>query len=400
MKNENAIEVNNLSKKYTKKDGSEFWALKDVSFNLKKGETLGIIGANGSGKSTLLKIMSDILKPSHGHAVLHGKVASILDIGTGFHPDLTGNENVFLSGTLMGMSKKEIELVYSELIDFSELSDFINEAVKTYSSGMYMRLAFSIFAYLKPEILILDEVFSVGDVAFQKKCNLKLKELLKKDITLVMVSHSIDEISNMCSRIIIIEKGMVIQDGHSFDITNFYLEQIHSINPFNSNYEPITSKIFNPPIGNNVLKLSKTYLKATKKETGDELYMEDQIELYFEYDKIDEGSVELVVFIFTAENYLIFSDSKAFRNDYKRDNTQKGKYLEKVTIPPNYFNRGLFFVSLAISTNQDLSQKSIDIDSFLSFKISLSDWDKKNKWSQVISSPLRPMLNWSIKKIS
>ena len=171
MKNENAIEVNNLSKKYTKKDGSEFWALKDVSFNLKKGETLGIIGANGSGKSTLLKIMSDILKPSHGHAVLHGKVASILDIGTGFHPDLTGNENVFLSGTLMGMSKKEIELVYSELIDFSELSDFINEAVKTYSSGMYMRLAFSIFAYLKPEILILDEVFSVGDVAFQKKCN-------------------------------------------------------------------------------------------------------------------------------------------------------------------------------------------------------------------------------------
>ena len=180
-------------------DGDSFWAIKDISFDVKQGELLGIIGKNGAGKSTLLKIMSRVTTPTRGCIKIKGRVSSLLEIGTGFHPELTGRENIFLNGAIMGMDKREIRRKLDEIIAFAEVEKFINTPVKRYSSGMYVRLAFAVAAHLEPEILIVDEVLAVGDAAFQKKCLGKMREVGKEGRTVLFVSHNMGTISRLCS---------------------------------------------------------------------------------------------------------------------------------------------------------------------------------------------------------
>jgi lipopolysaccharide transport system ATP-binding protein len=190
-----------------------FWALNDVSFEIKKGEAVGIIGRNGAGKSTLLKILSRITKPTEGYVRIHGRIGSLLEVGTGFHPELTGRENVYLNGAIIGMRKKEIDRKFDEIVAFAELETFIDTPVKFYSSGMYVRLAFAVAAHLEPEILLVDEVLAVGDAAFQKKCMGKMGKVAKEGRTVLFVSHNMSAMSSLCNRVLLFEKGAMVFDG-------------------------------------------------------------------------------------------------------------------------------------------------------------------------------------------
>lgn len=200
----------------------EFWALKDVSFDVRAGERVGIIGANGAGKSTLLKILSRVTSPTEGRAEIRGKVASLLEVGTGFHPELTGRENIFLNGAILGMPRTEIRRKFDQIVDFSGVEKFIDTPVKHYSSGMYVRLAFSVSAWLDPDILILDEVLAVGDQGFQKKCELRMKELTKEGRTVIFVSHSMATINQMCQKALYLEHGRAVSFSSVQEATEEY----------------------------------------------------------------------------------------------------------------------------------------------------------------------------------
>jgi len=201
---------------------TEIWALKDVSFSVRRGEAVGVIGRNGAGKSTLLKILSRITPPTTGSAGMRGRVGSLLEVGTGFHPELTGRENVFLNGAIIGMSRREVASKFDAIVDFAEIRDFIDTPVKRYSSGMYVRLAFAVAAHLEPDILLLDEVLAVGDLAFQRKCMEHAKRLLAKGVTLLLVSHNMFSIKSMCKRAIYLAGGRVVADGPVEQVTRQY----------------------------------------------------------------------------------------------------------------------------------------------------------------------------------
>ncbi|MGH9800730.1 MAG: ABC transporter ATP-binding protein [Blastocatellia bacterium] len=201
------------------------WALKDVSFEIKHGEVIGIIGRNGAGKSTLLKILSRITEPTEGRIIIHGRIGSLLEVGTGFHPELTGRENIYLNGAILGMRRAEIARKFDEIVDFAGIERFLDTAVKYYSSGMYMRLAFAVAAHLEPEILIVDEVLSVGDAQFQKKCLGKMGEVAESGRTVLFVSHNMAAVERLCSKVIVLENGRVIGDGQPRAMISNYLRE-------------------------------------------------------------------------------------------------------------------------------------------------------------------------------
>lgn len=209
----------------------DFWALQDVTFDVQAGEVLGIIGANGAGKSTLLKILSRVTAPTSGEVRVKGRIASLLEVGTGFHPELTGRENIFLNGAILGMSKAEIRKKLDEIVAFSEVEKFIDTPVKRYSSGMYVRLAFAVAAHLEPEILIVDEVLAVGDVAFQNKCLGKMSEVSRGGRTVLFVSHNMTAVQNLCVKSVWIDKGVIRQLGPTSDIVHAYLAPTHALHP-------------------------------------------------------------------------------------------------------------------------------------------------------------------------
>jgi len=252
MPNETAIEVNDLSKRYEisgdqagylllteriterikslgrRPKPQEFWALRDVSFEVKRGETLGVIGHNGAGKSTLLKVLSRITPPTKGDARLHGRVGALLEVGTGFHPELTGRENVFLNGAILNMKRREIQSRFDEIVEFADIGPFIDTPVKRYSSGMQLRLAFSVAAHLEPEILIIDEVLSVGDLAFQQKCLGRMEAASREGRTVVFISHSLPSVINLCDRAIMLSEGRVAAAGKVGEVVDAYVGDVTS----------------------------------------------------------------------------------------------------------------------------------------------------------------------------
>ncbi len=203
-----------------------FWALKDVSLEVKQGEVLGIIGRNGAGKSTLLKILSRVTAPTSGEVRIKGRIASLLEVGTGFHPELTGRENIFLNGTILGMTKGEIRGKLDEIIAFAEIEKFIDTPVKRFSSGMYVRLAFAVAAHLEPEILIVDEVLAVGDVEFQRKCSGKIRDVARQGRTVLFVSHNMPAIQKLCGSCMLLQNGTAAAKGPTYDIVDLYLSRI------------------------------------------------------------------------------------------------------------------------------------------------------------------------------
>ena len=243
------IKVENLSKKYLlgsigstgikslikKNVREEFWALKDINFEINKGEIVGVIGKNGAGKSTLLKVLSKITHPTTGRIEIDGKISSLLEVGTGFHPELTGRENVFMNGTILGMTKHEIHSKFDEIVAFSGIEKFIDTPVKRYSSGMYVRLAFAVAAHLEPEIMIVDEVLAVGDLEFQKKCLGKMNDVAGNGKTVLFVSHNMGSVKQLCPKSILLKKGELIDFNKTSDIINQYLtgsnvEELYEVN--------------------------------------------------------------------------------------------------------------------------------------------------------------------------
>nr|WP_299202767.1 ABC transporter ATP-binding protein [uncultured Brumimicrobium sp.] len=241
---EKAISIKGLSKRYSigvvkdtsfraslagvfkkkKNPNNDFWALKDVSFDVEQGEVIGIIGKNGAGKSTLLKVLSKITQPTEGRIEINGRVASLLEVGTGFHPELTGRENIYLNGTLLGMTRKEVAEKLEEIVEFSGVRKFIDTPVKHYSSGMYVRLAFSVAAHLEPEILIIDEVLAVGDAEFQKKCLGKMKDVAGEGRTVIFVSHDLAAVKNLCTRCVLLNNGSISMIGTTSECIEKYLQ--------------------------------------------------------------------------------------------------------------------------------------------------------------------------------
>ncbi|MFL5502160.1 MAG: ABC transporter ATP-binding protein [Gemmatimonadaceae bacterium] len=205
-------------------DAQEFWVLNDISFDLRKGETLGIIGHNGAGKSTMLKHLSGIMEPTRGSIEVNGRLSALIEVGAGFHPDLTGRENVFLNGVILGMSRAEVKRKFDEIVDFAGIEEFIDTPVKRYSSGMFARLGFSVAAHLEPDILVIDEVLSVGDFAFQRKGLEKMRSIAKSGATVIFVSHNLQAVAEFCQRGILLEKGRVIADGPTDQVVRRYLD--------------------------------------------------------------------------------------------------------------------------------------------------------------------------------
>ncbi|RMH76540.1 MAG: ABC transporter ATP-binding protein, partial [Cyanobacteria bacterium J007] len=215
-----------MGKKVSDPTVEEFWALKDVSFEIKRGEAVGIIGRNGAGKSTLLKILSRITEPTTGRILLQGRVASLLEVGTGFHPELTGRENIYLNGAILGMSKIEIKKKFDEIVAFAEVEKFLDTPVKRYSSGMYVRLAFAVAAHLEPEILVVDEVLAVGDAAFQKKCLGKMGDVAENEgRTVLFVSHNMGTVNSICQKAILLNQGTIAKIGETSGVTEAYILQ-------------------------------------------------------------------------------------------------------------------------------------------------------------------------------
>ena len=242
---DNVIEVKNVWKKFklyhdkphTLKDKVLFWnrnkyevrwVLEDISFEVKKGESIGIIGKNGSGKSTLLKLLTKIIYPNKGSINMKGRVAGLLELGAGFHPDLSGRENIYINASIFGLSKKEIDKAFQEIVDFAELQDFIDNPVRTYSSGMYMRLAFAVAINIHADILLIDEILAVGDISFQEKCLNKLKEIKKSGVTIVIVSHSLEQIERFCDKSIWIHSGQIAALGKCEVVHKKYKEFMNS----------------------------------------------------------------------------------------------------------------------------------------------------------------------------
>ena len=284
--------------------GRRFWALKDVSFEVRRGEVVGIIGRNGAGKSTLLKILTRITDPSEGEIEVHGRMGSLLEVGTGFHPELSGRENVFLNGAILGMRRKEIERKFDEIVDFSEIGKFLDTPVKHYSSGMYMRLAFSVAAHLDPEILIIDEVLAVGDAEFQKKCLGKIGDVAKGGRTVLFVSHNMAAVQGLCTSGVFLSQGRVVTQGTAADVVQHYLKTIAPPALESSSLGERTDRS-----GNGRIRLTRFWVEDEACKPIERCMSGDTVHLAFAYDAPGTDTlrrVDIGVSVHTQNNDTLF----------------------------------------------------------------------------------------------
>ncbi len=328
-----AISVENISKKYQISSGKQrhdtfrdllaerlcsvfrrngsgssgptsFWALQDVSFKIGQGQIVGIIGQNGAGKSTLMKILSRITQPTLGRAEINGRVGSLLEVGTGFHPELSGRENIFLNGAIIGMSKAEIRRHFDAIVDFAEVEKFIDMPVKRYSSGMYVRLAFAVAAYLEPEVLLVDEVLSVGDAAFQKKCLGKIEDAAKGGRTVVFISHNMTAINSLCERVIWVDSGKVVEDGSAAETVKSYLaKSVKSLD--------LCEEVWHDPgeaPGNDMVRLHRVRVRRQDGSLSDPLTMQTPFLTEVEcWNMIAGAHLHITLHLYNAEGVIAFT---------------------------------------------------------------------------------------------
>ncbi|ABB39690.2 Teichoic-acid-transporting ATPase [Oleidesulfovibrio alaskensis G20] len=304
----------------------DFWALQNITFDVFEGERIGIIGRNGAGKSTLLKILSRITEPTTGELVLRGRLASLLEVGTGFHPELTGRENIFLNGAILGMSKAEIRQKFDEIVAFAEVESFLDTPVKRYSSGMYVRLAFAVAAHLEPEILIVDEVLAVGDAAFQKKCLGKMEDASRSGRTILFVSHQMSAVKQLCSRSIVLESGQIKYDGDAESAISYYM---------NSNVEQLHKGIkFDEQPADPVFQYNSVTLFQNGKPALDPIDGSLPLEIQISYSILKQAT-GLRIFI-DIEDYWGTLLVRSFHDEEKSspDSFSPGEYTSSVYIPP------------------------------------------------------------------
>jgi lipopolysaccharide transport system ATP-binding protein len=351
----------------------EFWALKDVSFDIKQGDRVGIIGRNGAGKSTLLKILSRITEPTTGSIKIKGRVASLLEVGTGFHPELTGRENIFLNGAILGMGKEEIKRKFDEIVAFAEVEKFLDTPVKRYSSGMYVRLAFAVAAHLEPEILIVDEVLAVGDAQFQKKCLGKMEEVGKEGRTVVFVSHNLGSIKALCDVGIVLHHGQIVHSGSI----------VEAVNVYNNKKGESISKVFISDIQNDQPSIKKIEVSQVGGDSNN-FQIHLPINIYCEFDNKEVKDIVITIVIRNTQGDWLIHSSDEFANlPYSQDS-----YQRKCTIPANLLSEGDYYVTAALGIRSSgvLYEKLEDIIRF-SIELSgkMSDKTTGNMWKGILA---------------
>ncbi|MFV1977998.1 MAG: ABC transporter ATP-binding protein [Myxococcota bacterium] len=337
--------VGNRSRRVTARAQELFWAVKDVSFTVEPGEVIGIIGRNGAGKSTLLKLLSRITYPTEGEAFIRGRVGSLLEVGTGFHPELSGRENIFLNGAILGMSRAEIEACYDEIIAFAEIERFIDTPIKRYSSGMYLRLAFAVAAHLQPEILLVDEVLAVGDAAFQKKCLSKMRDIGGLGRTVVFVSHNMIAIQQLCSRVLLIDEGRLVADGPASPVVRRYLGS-----ESDTCGERRWMTVHSAP-GNEVVRLCAVSLRTSEGETVDCVRSDDGFQIVIELETLSGDTVFNVGVTFLNEDGLpLFSSHDIVDDEWHGEVRPRGRFTTVCTVPGNLLAPGMHHVTLQAKT--------------------------------------------------
>jgi len=315
------------------------WALKDVSFEVKTGEILGIIGSNGAGKSTLLKILSRITEPTRGRARLFGRVGSLLEVGTGFHLELTGRENTYLNGAILGMRNSEIKRKFDEIVAFAEVEKFIDTPVKHYSSGMYLRLAFAVAAHLEPEILLVDEVLAVGDVAFQNKCLGKMNAIAGQGRTVLFVSHNMPALKSLCQRAILLSGGQIQQEGDAATVVQYYLQGDHqgSLKVWHENERP----------GNDSFKLNSMRVLSAQDEDTTIVDLSQPVVVEIDYEILRSGaSAAFSLILFDREGSALFATLNNRETSFYGKPLTAGRYRSRCSIPGDLLNAGSFSFSL------------------------------------------------------
>ncbi len=313
----------------------DFWALKDVSFEIKRGDRVGIIGRNGAGKSTLLKILSRITEPTTGRIAIKGQVASLLEVGTGFHPELTGRENIYLNGAILGMSRTDIKKKFDEIVAFAEVETFLDTPVKHYSSGMYVRLAFGVAAHLEPEILIVDEVLAVGDMAFQNKCLGKMEEVATEGRTVLFVSHNMGAISNLCSSSILLDSGQIIFTGSASEGVSKYL---------NFATKRDSSELFLEKSSSAAYFIKIAILDANNQPTKT-VDLTAGFKAYFEYEVLQPiVGLDLAFNLYDKHGSHVFYSSISKSPTSVNQDHQPGHYIAEVDFPPNFMAPGSYTI--------------------------------------------------------
>ena len=325
------------------------WALKDISFSVKQADTIGIVGRNGAGKSTLLKILSRITEPTSGQVLLNGRVGSLLEVGTGFHPELTGRENVYLSGAIMGMKRAEIDRKFDEIVAFSEIEKFIDTPVKRYSSGMYVRLAFGVAAHLEPEILLVDEVLAVGDAAFQKKCLGKMGDVSKEGRTVLFVSHNMVAVQSLCSRAVWINNGQVVEEGPTNQVVSSYLHTSYT-----SSTERVWDEKSTAP-GNDKVRLHRVRVFPKDGSSSDTIAMQSPLDIEVEFwNLVPDARLHVTLHVCTEQQVVAFSTCNSQMDMAWRDRPYPAGLFRTVChIPGNFLNSGTYRVLLLVVENSD-----------------------------------------------
>jgi lipopolysaccharide transport system ATP-binding protein len=367
----------------------EFWALKGVSFDVNSGEVVGVVGRNGAGKSTLLKILSRITEPTEGRVTIKGRVASLLEVGTGFHQELSGRENIYLNGGILGMSRAEISRKFDEIVAFAEVERFLDTPVKRYSSGMYVRLAFAVAAHLDPEILIVDEVLAVGDAQFQKKCLGKMADIGRDGRTILFVSHNMAMISSLCQKAVLLQDGHIRAAGPAADVILGYVGgSDHS--PAALNYRGSTTRA-----GDRYARLLSADIRNQLDVKVSEVRIDQSFSVRMEFEIAEETSFKFVPnFHFYGSDGTCAFVTSAPQDEYLRT----GEYAAECQIPANFMNSGIYSVRLALSSFESGVIVHINEKDGLMFSV-LDPIDgivTRGRYTGAIPGAVRPELPWEI----
>jgi len=374
----------------TSKGSSDIvWSLKDVNFEIEQGDAIGIIGRNGAGKSTLLKVLSKVTSPTSGRITGNGRIASLLEVGTGFHPELTGRENIYLNGAILGMRKKEITRKFDEIVDFAGVERYVDTPVKRYSSGMYVRLAFAVAAHLESEILIVDEVLAVGDAEFQKKCLGKMGEVSKGEgRTVLFVSHNMNAINNLCKKSILLSNGKIVKSGDTASVANFYIQQ-HKGNTaekqWNKDYP-----------GNEKVTLKSISILNDQNKIADKFFLDEAITIRTIFEILEDDMKLCHSIALTDINDTIVFISLSNSDDRYKYPLSKGVYYIDCEIPSNLLNEGNYAVisniadhkhAVIAETNKEISFEMVDSGKYRAGYF--------GTWNGVT----RPILNWKTEEL-
>jgi lipopolysaccharide transport system ATP-binding protein len=369
---------------------ARFWALKDISFEVKRGQVLGVIGRNGAGKSTLLKILSRVTEPTEGLAEIHGRVGSLLEVGTGFHPELTGRENIYLNGAILGMKRTEISSRFDEIVSFAEVEQFIDTPVKRYSSGMYLRLAFAVAAHLEPEILVVDEVLAVGDAEFQRKCLGKMSDVAQQGRTVLFVSHNMSAILRLTEETLVIEKGHLVLRDLTARAVDYYLSSGSSVEGqrvWRDDEVPATATPFKP--------VSMRVLNR-QQQVSDTLRSTEPIQVEVEYLLTAPiAGLRVGIYAMTSRAEVIFT---TFDTDdpqqYDRLSTRPaGKYVSRCTIPADTFNEGRYM--LGVNASSFKVKRYFHDEQALLFNVDAAGAPGM-QWPEPRQGSIRPRLEWKV----